>query len=208
MKGNKSEGFSPEKRLIDIEDMMDYYDTHQLIIAYLAGNQDALERLIQNYHADIYRLALSILGNPADANEASQDAFIAMVNSLDSYQHFTTFKTWLYTITVNVCRSRLRKAKTIDNLNNTLRAVFQIQSQAIPSTEEKVIQNEEDATLWQAIGKLNEKHRVPLVLRYFNDLSAVEIAEILNTREGTIHSRLHFARERLRAELEKKRISQ
>ena len=184
--------------------MMDYYDTHQLIIAYLTGNQDALERLIQNYHADIYRLALSILGNPADANEASQDAFIAMVNSLDSYQHFMTFKTWLYTITVNVCRSRLRKAKTIENLNNTLRAVFQIQSQAIPSTEEKVIQNEEDATLWQAIGKLNEKHRVPLVLRYFNDLSAVEIAEILNTREGTIHSRLHFARERLRAELEKK----
>ena len=187
---------------------MDYHDTHQLIIAYLAGNQDALERLIQNYQADIYRLALSILGNSADANEASQDAFIAMVNSLDSYQHFMTFKTWLYTITVNVCRSRLRKAKTIEKLANNLRAAFHIQSQGIPSAEEKVIQNEEEAVLWQAIEKLKDKQRVPLVLRYFNDLSIIEIAEILGTREGTIHSRLHFARERLRAELEKMRISQ
>ena len=183
--------------------MMDTYDTHQLIIAYLAGDQDALERLIQNYQAGIFRLALSILGNPADANEAAQDAFIRMVNSLDSYQHFTTFKAWLYTITVNVCRSRLRKAKTIENLYNTLQVVFHIQSEGVPSTEEMIIQNEADAALWQAIGKLKDKHRVPLVLRYFDDLSVVEIAEILDTLEGTIHSRLHFARERLRAELEK-----
>jgi RNA polymerase sigma-70 factor (ECF subfamily) len=109
---------------------------------------------------------------------------------------------------VNVCRSRLRKAKTIEKLANNLRAAFHIQSQGIPSAEEKVIQNEEEAVLWQAIEKLKDKQRVPLVLRYFNDLSIIEIAEILGTREGTIHSRLHFARERLRAELEKMRISQ
>jgi RNA polymerase sigma-70 factor, ECF subfamily len=203
LNGNKSEGFTPEMRLINIEDMMDTNDSHQLIIAYLAGNQAALERLIQNYQADIYRLALSILGNSADANEASQDAFIAMVNSLDSYQHLATFKTWLYTITVNVCCSRLRKARTLANLNNVLRAAFHIQSQGIPSAEEKVIQKEKDAALWQAIGKLSDKHRIPLVLRYFNDLSVIEIAEIMGIHEGTIHSRLHFAREQLRAELEK-----
>ena len=183
--------------------MMDYNDTHQLIASYLAGNQDALERLIQNYQAGVYRLALSILDDPADANEAAQDVFIAVANSLDSYQHFTTFKAWLYTITVNGCRSRLRKAKTIENLKNILRNAFHIQSQSIPSTEEKVIRNERDAALWQAIGKLKDKHRVPLVLHYFNNLTVVEIAEILDTREGTIYSRLHFARERLRAELEK-----
>lgn len=183
--------------------MVDYNDTYQLITAYLSGNQDALERLIQNYQAGVYRLALSILDDPIDANEAAQDAFIAVVNSLDSYQHFKTFKAWLYTITVNICRSRLRKSKTIDNLKNTLRAAFRVQSQGIPSTEEKVILNERDAALWKAIGKLNDKHRVPLVLRYFNDLSIAEIAEILDIREGTINSRLHFARERLQSELKK-----
>jgi RNA polymerase sigma-70 factor (ECF subfamily) len=182
---------------------MDFYDTHQLITSYLAGNQDALERLIQNYQAGVYRLALSILDDPADANEAAQDAFISAVNGLDSYQDFTTFKAWLYTITVNVCRSRLRKTNTLESLKNTLRIAFRVQSQGLPSTEEQVIQNEKETALWKAIGKLNDKHRIPLVLRYFNDLSVVEIAEILDTREGTIHSRLHFARERLRVELEK-----
>jgi len=95
--------------------MMDYQryaSTHHCISG---GKPGCARTLIQNYQADIYRLALSILGNSADANEASQDAFIAMVNSLDSYQHFMTFKTWLYTITVNVCRSRLRKARQLKN---------------------------------------------------------------------------------------------
>jgi RNA polymerase sigma-70 factor (ECF subfamily) len=183
--------------------MIDYNDTYQLITEYLSGNQDALEKLIRIYQANVYRLALSILDNPVDANEAAQDAFIAVAKSLGSYKHFTTFKAWLYTITVNVCRSRLRKARAIDNLKNTLRAAFRVQYQGIPTTEEKVIRNERDAALWKAIGKLNDKHRVPLVLRYFNDLSINEIAEILDIREGTIHSRLHFARELLQIELEK-----
>jgi RNA polymerase sigma-70 factor (ECF subfamily) len=186
--------------------MSDFNDTHQLITAYLSGDQDALERLIRNYQAGVYRLALSILEDPADANEAAQDTFIAVLNGLDSYQHFSTFKAWLYTITVNVCRSRLRKTKTVEKLKNTLLVAFRVQSQGIPSTEEKVIRNEGDAALWKAIGKLNDKHRVPLILHYFNDLSIAEVAEILDTRQGTIHSRLHFARERLLIELEKKKI--
>ena len=185
--------------------MMDFTDTHQLITAILDGSQEATEQLIQNHQAGVYRLALSILDDPAEASEAAQDVFLAAVNGLDSYQHLTSFKAWLYTITVNTCRSRLRKAKARLNLKNRLQNVSRIEAQGIPTPEEQAIRDEKDAVLWKAIGRLSDRHRIPLVLRYFNDFSISEIAEILGLPEGTIHSRLHIARERLRLALEKER---
>lgn len=183
--------------------MNDYTDTHHLIAAYLAGDQIAIDRLIQNYRAGVYRLAISILDDPAEADEAAQDAFIAAVNRLASYQPRHSFKAWLYTITVNTCLSRLRKGRAISNLWNLLKNIGLVQAQSTPSPEEQVMRNEKDAALWKAISGLSEKHRIPLVLRYFNDFSIAEIAEILNTHEGTIHSRLHSARDRLRTEIER-----
>lgn len=64
--------------------------------------------------------------------------------------------------------------------------------------EDAAIQNEKEAAVWSELNKLDERHRIVIVLRYFHDLSVTEIAEILSIREGTIHSRLHNARERLR----------
>jgi len=79
--------------------------------------------------------------------------------------------------------------------------MFRVQSQKQTSPEETVIQNEKDAALWKALQAMDEKHRLPLVLRYYHDLPIAEIAQILNINEGTIHSRLHVGRERLRLAL-------
>ena len=78
-------------------------------------------------------------------------------------------------------------------------------NKVFPTPEEQAMRDEKDAVLWKAISKLSDRHRIPLVLRYFNDFSISEIAEILGLPEGTIHSRLHIARERLRLALEKGR---
>jgi RNA polymerase sigma-70 factor (ECF subfamily) len=182
---------------------MDFADTPQIIAGCLAGDEHAIERLIQTYQTGVFRLALSVLDDPLEANEAAQDTFIAALGALGNYQDKSTFKAWLYTIALNISRSRLRKRKIAERLKNALQALFRVQVQKTPTAEDAVIQNEKEAAVWQALETLGEKHRVPVVLRYFHDLSTAEIAEVLQINEGTVFSRLHTARERLRVELEK-----
>jgi len=179
---------------------MELDHTPQLIAACRQGDELAIEQLVRQYETGVFRLALSVLDDPAEANEAAQEAFIAALKALERYQDHSTFKAWLYTITVNTCRSRLRKRRTVEKLKQTLIGLFRVQKH--PSPEETVIQNEKDAALWRALQKMDEKHRLPLVLRYYHDLPIAEIAQILNLNEGTIHSRLHHGRERLRLALD------
>lgn len=182
---------------------MDTLTSSHVIAGCIAGDDSAIERLISEYQPGIFRLTLSVLNDPVEANEATQDTFIAALGALKTYRENSTLKAWLYTIGLNVSRNRLRKRKTLQRLNNTLQSIFRIQSQKMASPEEDIIQNEKDAALWKALNQLGEKHRIPLVLRYFHNLSVAEIAEVMNINEGTIHSRLHIGRERLRVELEK-----
>jgi RNA polymerase sigma-70 factor (ECF subfamily) len=77
-----------------------------------------------------------------------------------------------------------------------------VEIQKISSPEETAIKNEKEAALWQALNKLDERHRIVIVLRYFHELQVNEIAEILSLPEGTIHSRLYTARERLKNALD------
>ncbi len=124
---------------------MDFADTPQIIAGCLAGDEDAIERLVQQYQAGVFRLALSVLDDPLEANEAAQDTFIAALRALGNYQDKSTFKAWLYTIALNTSRSRLRKRKAAQRLRNTLQALFKIQAQKTPTAEDAVIQNEKEA---------------------------------------------------------------
>jgi RNA polymerase sigma-70 factor (ECF subfamily) len=173
-----------------------------LVAACIEGDEAAVARLVQEHQLGVFRLALSILNDPGDANEATQDTFIAALRALNSYRETSTFKAWLYTIALNISRSRLRKRKALERLQHTLTAILRVQSQRPQALEDVVIGNEEDAAVWKALEKLGEKHRFPIMLRYYHDLSVAEIAEILNVKEGTVHSRLSVARERLRSELD------
>lgn len=176
-----------------------------LIADCIKGDETAIARLIEKYQPGVFRFALSILNDPGEASEATQDTFIAALRALSSYHEAASFKTWLYKIALNFSRSRLRKRKTLERLQNTLTSIFEVQSQLPPTPEDAVIRDEEEAAIWKALGKLGEKHRIPLVLRYYHDLSIAEIAEIMNLKEGTVHSRLSIGRERMRIQLEELR---
>ena len=189
--------------LNDRSNPMDFNDSLQVISGCIAGNEAAIERLIYQYQNAVFRLTLSVLNDPTEANEATQDTFIAALAALESYREHSSFKSWLYTIALNISRNRLRKRRTIERLNQTLQAIFRVQVQKTASPEELVIRSEKDADLWRALSCLGEKQRIPIILRYFHELSTAEIAEVLQINEGTVHSRLHVGRERLRAELEK-----
>lgn len=177
----------------------------ELIAACIQGDETAIAQLVQEHQLGVFRLALSVLSDPSEANEAAQDTFIAALRALKSYKETTSFKAWLYTITLNISRSRLRKRRTQERLQRTLTSIFHVRSQGVPNLEEAVIHNDEDAALWEALGALGEKHRIPLVLRYYHDFTIAEIAELMNIKEGTVHSRLSIGRERLRAILSNSR---
>jgi len=180
---------------------MDPSDTTCLIAHCLQGDEASIERLVANHHLEVYRLALSILDDPAEAGEAAQEALIAALADLDSYRGDSAFTTWLYTITLNISRRRLHKQRALSRLKQTLQTILRIQNETTKSVEDEVIQDETEAVLWEALQGLDEKHRLPMILRYYLDLPIDEIARILGIRQGTVYSRLFTARERMRESL-------
>lgn len=186
-------------RVNSIERMTEAHAAPERLIAEcIAGNQDAIEALVREYEAGVFRLALSIMGDHAEAHEVTQETFLSALRALPSYREQKSFQSWLYRIAVNHSRSHLRKRKTIERLRTSLTAIFRLEIEKQASPEEATIQNEKEAALWRSINRLDERHRIVLVLRYFHELSVAEISEILSVNEGTIHSRLHNAREKLR----------
>lgn len=191
----------PSARVNYSERMTDT-DLSRLIADCIAGDDAAVERLVREYETAVFRLALSIVGDAAEANEITQETFIAALKSLRSYEERKSFKAWLYTIALNHARSHLRKRKILERLRSAASALFKIENQKRTLPEDRVIETEEEAALWNELNKLDERHRIVIVLRYFHELPVTEIAETLALPEGTVHSRLHTARERLRLALD------
>jgi len=165
------------------------------------GELLAIKRLVQTHQQAVYRLALSILDNPDEADDATQEVFLAALQSLDSFRGDSSLKTWLFSITINLCRSRIQRGKCRTRLRQILHSLFR-SDQAHPESE--AIQHEADSELWQAVHTLDEKDRIPIILRYYHDLPVAEIAEMLRIPVGTVHSRLNHARERLHTQLKER----
>ena len=170
---------------------MDY----RLIELCRVGDLSAIENFVQTYQQDVYRLALSILDDSNEADDATQESLLAALRSLDAFRGTSSLKTWLYSITVNICRTRVQRWKRSERLRQALGGILRVQS--VPSVEENAMENESGEALWRAIHSMDEKHRIPIVLRYYHDLSVPEIANILQIPEGTVHSRLNTARRQL-----------
>ena len=195
--------FNPTR--VNYSERMNDSDLARLIADCIAGNDAAIEQLVRQHETGVFRLALSVVGDAAEANEITQETFISALRSLRSYEERKSFKAWLYTIALNHARNHLRKRKIRERLKAATSSLFRVDQQKRIQPEEKVIQNEEDATIWTELNNLDERHRIVLVLRYFHELSVAEIAEALGLPEGTVHSRLHTARERLRLALDPRR---
>jgi len=173
-------------------------DLLTLVSQCVAGNEDAIGHLFRQYELGVYRLALSIVDDPAEATEITQETFISALKALQKYQEKQSFKAWLYTIAVNCSRSHLRKRRAREKLQATLTHIFRVEFEKQTMPEEAFVQNEKEAALWKSLNQLDDHLRIVVVLRYFHELPVREISEILSIPEGTIHSRLHNAREQLR----------
>jgi RNA polymerase sigma-70 factor (ECF subfamily) len=161
----------------------------------------SIERLLREHYSYIQRLALSILGDPHEAEDAAQETFIAANRSLDRFRGDSSPRTWLTAIAVNTCRGRLRKRRTRQGLQHALQALHLAQPVPV-SMEDAAIQQDTLRALRQAVAGLDDRHRLPVLLRYVHALSVPEIAAALKTNPGTIYSRLHYARHMLIARLD------
>jgi RNA polymerase sigma-70 factor (ECF subfamily) len=173
--------------------LMDY----RLIELCRAGDSAAIERFVQTYQQDVYHLALSILDDSVEAEDATQETLLAALRALEAFHGASSLKTWLYSITVNICRTRLQHHKRRERLTEILGGFLRVFGTRTASAEEHAIQHESDEALWHVIRRMDEKHRIPIVLRYYHELSVAEIANILQIPEGTVHSRLNTARRQL-----------
>jgi RNA polymerase sigma-70 factor (ECF subfamily) len=175
-------------------------DLDSLLKSEGASDTEVSEALVGAYYGYIYRLALSILNDSDDAEDAAQETFIRALLHLKSYQAGTQLRSWLSTIAVNICRDLLRRRKSRQTLTGVLHSLTRLTG-AVSTPEDRAMRNEQKSTLWQAVQELDEKHRLPVLLRFVNGLSVREISGVLGINEGTVHSRLHYAVRRLKAQL-------
>jgi RNA polymerase sigma-70 factor (ECF subfamily) len=177
---------------------LDHTDTALLISRSREGDAAAVETLVHTYREPIFRLAISLLDDPAEADEATQDAFVAAIDRLHTFRGEASFTTWLYAIALNVCRGRLRKRRGRERLLGVLQSLFRAERDSVEPPEQAVIQRETGAALRQAIDTLDERQREVIILRYYHELRLEDIAQIAGVSDRTIRNRLHSAHERLR----------
>jgi RNA polymerase sigma-70 factor (ECF subfamily) len=158
--------------------------------------EQQLEDWLEEGYAVSFRTACLILGNPADAEEAVQEAFLRAWRFRDSLTSVPSIKPWLYRVVVNSCYSKLRQE--IPHRDHRAGDSQLAELEARNSDPAAAAHRSEVAeTVLTALQHLPLSLRVPIVLRYYADLSERDIALAIGRRPGTVKSRLHEARRRL-----------
>lgn len=166
----------------------------------LAGDLEAWGEMVNRYKQAVFGIAMGILGNVADAEDATQDAFIRAYENLRRFDLSRRFSTWIFTIVSNICKNQLRR----ERLRERIPEASQVAGGADPA--EEAVLEERGGLIKEALGQLGFKYRAPLVLRYYSELDYKEIAQILSLPQGTVKTRLHRGKAELRRILELKGV--
>jgi RNA polymerase sigma-70 factor, ECF subfamily len=180
-------------------------DTEALIGRCQRGDRLAIEVLIRRYQNYVFRLCYLVMRSEQDAEDMAQETFVRAFRALPRFEfrEGTCFEGWLYRIAVNACRSRMRRRWY--QVLPWPEPAPQLTSEPTEQPDQVLMQGQRRDEILAAIGSLGDKHRLVVILRYYAGMSNEEIARALNIPSGTVRSRLHVARQRLRALLEQER---
>jgi RNA polymerase sigma-70 factor (ECF subfamily) len=170
----------------------------ELIRKLKTGDTRFYEPLVRAYEPSGLRLAVTMMGNTEDAQDALQEAFVKTFRSLNRFDVRRPFGPWFFQILRNQCRDMLRSRKArfkVETLDERL--------EARPASSEKGPKRARQRgtaaeTLWTGLERIGEEHREILVLKELEGFRYSEIAQILDIPEGTVASRLYHARNALR----------
>lgn len=174
--------------------MISLQEENNLIDQVLAGKQEAFATLVDNYKSYAFTIALKILNNRPEAEEAAQDGFIKAFNNLKSFSRKARFSTWLYRIVFNTAVSYKRKSKHI-------LSSIEHHDQGSEGHDSVLEREDKQAFVAQAMLQLNDMDRLAIQLYYIKEFTLEEVAEMMGQRLNTLKVRVHRARQRLADEL-------
>jgi RNA polymerase sigma-70 factor, ECF subfamily len=176
------------------------------IRAVLGGNANAFQALVEAHQTRVYNLAYRMLGNEKEAEDAAQDAFTQAYARLRSYNPEWRFKTWVMTITSNLCIDRLRRRKlepmsftdfagnNSDNDADPVESAFESKE---PLPDAVAAKKQQYAAIQSMLRELPEEDRGMVVMFYWDDMSYDDIARATNTSMSAVKSRLFRARQKM-----------
>ncbi len=171
-----------------------------LVLQCQEGDGDALRTLIARWQPRLARLAWRLIGEREAARDVVQDAWLAIVRGLKRLDDPARFRSWAYRIVTNKCADWIRRRSVRRSAAKELRnAATSKRDDSSNHTDSA----DEVARMLDALVKLPDEHRAVLSLHYLDEMGVREIAEVLGVPQGTVKSRLHHARNRLKEALER-----
>lgn len=160
------------------------------------GEAAGVARLFQRYAAPLLRFTGRILGDPAEAEETTQDVFLKLMVRADQYDGRAPVASWLFAIATNACRDRLRRS--VRRPSVALEAVTEVREPGLPA-DERLAHRQRREAVRRALSKLSLEQREALVLARYHGMPYAEIARALDISEGAVKTRIFRAMETLKA---------
>ena len=175
-----------------------------LVLRAQSGDAAAFGELVDRHKRLVYGIVSRMVSNRDDADDLAQDVFVTAYRHIGSFRRDAKFTTWLHTVTVNTTLKRLKKMKrqstiSIDDPDTGLESVISAEDE--PSPMESLQDKQRLEAVQAAVNSLPDKHRIVVVMHYFEQYSCDEIAAALKCSVGTVWSRLHYACKKLQKEL-------
>jgi RNA polymerase sigma-70 factor (ECF subfamily) len=173
-----------------------------------AGDREAFDYLVERYKEIVYAVAYRFAHDPDLALDLAPDGFIRAYRGIKSFKWRSSFSTWLYRIAMNTCIDHTRRrARSVDATSVPEEVADYAEAEPIQFTagggpDKAALAGELGREIQKAIDALPEYHKSVFVLYEIEGLSYKEIAEVVGCSIGTVMSRLHYARKKLRAMLE------
>ncbi|MBE7450812.1 MAG: RNA polymerase sigma factor [Kofleriaceae bacterium] len=181
-----------------------------LMVRYQQGEVRAFEILLGRHRKSVYNFVLRYIGDKETAEDLLQETFMRVIKGADAYKRQAKFTTWLYTIARNLCvdQTRRRKHRKHASLDAPMAAADDSGTllDVLPSNEmasdRKTVNKELYRRLQGAIGALSEEQREVFLMREFLDMPFKQIADVVGVPENTVKSRMRYALEKLRLDLD------
>ena len=178
-------------------------DESQIVLRWQKGDTKAFEYLVEKYMRRAYFIALGFVGQRDDALDLSQEAFVRVYRHRKKFDPNRRFFPWFYQVLKNLCFTWLREQRAKHHVAlEDLRE--QDEDKDVFSSFDPDLIAEKDAVkewVWKAISSLKPGAREIIILRHFQNLTYHEISEVLSCSQGTVMSRLYYARQALRKKL-------
>ena len=181
-----------------------------LMVAYQQGDVRAFEVLLTRHRKPIYNFILRYVGSRETAEDLMQETFLRVIKGADAYQRQAKFTTWLYTIARNLCvdqsrRAKHRRAQSLDApMNSSAESGTLLDVLPAPGigSDRETESRSLHLRMHEALHRLSDEQREVFLMREFLDMPFKEIAEVVGVPENTVKSRMRYALEKLRLELD------